>query len=210
MNHCEAWQCSLDSTPNTHRVVANGSAMPLNAFLASVERRAYRMALLSVREPADALDIVQDAMFSLVKHYRENSAAEWPLLFQRILQNRILEWHRQQTRTKRWFVRWFAPQEEDEEDPLAQVEDPQLGDPQILLARAADIEVVLKCVEALPIRQQQAFLLRAWEGLDVAATAEAMQCSEGSVKTHYFRALQVLRNTLTEAHAPAPLPQEAK
>lgn len=176
--------------------------MPLNAFLASTERRAYRMALFAAREPADALDIVQDAMFSLVKHYSDKPATEWPLLFQRILQNRILEWHRSQTRSRRWFVRWFASDDEDEVDPLTQIEDPQEGDPQTLLSRARDIEIVLRSVEALPIRQQQAFLLRAWEGLDIADTAAAMQCSEGSVKTHYFRAMQALRNTLTEAHTP--------
>lgn len=185
--------------------------MPLNAFLASVERRAYRMALLAAREHADALDIVQDAMFSLVKHYAEKPATEWPLLFQRILQNRILEWHRHQTRSKRWFSRWFSNSvDEDEEDPLALVEDPQEGDPQVLLARAGDINIVLKCVEALPVRQQQAFLLRAWEGLDVADTAAAMQCSEGSVKTHYFRAIQTLRQTFVQAHAPVADQREGK
>lgn len=173
--------------------------VPLNldAFLASVERRAYRMALLATREPADALDIVQDAMLKLVQKYRTRPNLEWPALFQRILQNRILDWHRRQTRTQRWLV-FLKPANEDDdaEDALAQVADEKEHNPANLLALANDMEILLQAVEALPIRQQQAFLLRAWEGLDTAATAAAMECSEGAVKTHYFRALQSIRAAL--------------
>lgn len=169
----------------------------MDAFLASVERRAYRMAHFATRGSDDALDIVQDAMLALVKNYSSQTAEEWPLLFQRILQNRIMEWHRSQTRMRRWFVRWFSAEEEDEEEPIALVEDSRECNPAELLARAKDIDIVLKVVEQLPMRQQQAFLLRAWEGLDVADTAIAMNCSEGSVKTHYFRAIQTLRAALS-------------
>jgi RNA polymerase sigma-70 factor (ECF subfamily) len=171
----------------------------LDVFLAQVERRAYRMALLATRRSADALDIVQDAMLQLVQHYRTRAHDEWPLLFQRILQNRILDWHRQQTRQRRWF--WQGGSSDldaatETEDPLAYIEDERSGNPAELLAVASDIERVLVALEQLPLRQQQAFLLRAWEGMDVAETASAMQCSTGSVKTHYFRALQTLRALL--------------
>ncbi len=178
----------------------NVVALTLDAFLASVERRAYRMALLATHQHADALDIVQDAMLKLVQRYRHATHAEWPLLFQRILQNRILDWHRRQTRTRRWFV-FAAPVNEDEEaeaDEFAHIADPREQDPPALLARASDMDTVLKVVEALPLRQQQAFLLRAWEGLDIASTAAAMACSEGAVKSHYFRATQALRAALQQ------------
>lgn len=174
-------------------------ALTLDSFLAASERRAYRMALLATKRSADALDIVQDAMLQLVQHYRQRTPQEWPLLFQRILQNRILDWHRQQTRQRRWFWKSETTYTEDEEeDSIAAIADPRENNPQELLQRASDVETVLRVVEQLPLRQQQAFLLRAWEGLDVAETATTMQCSEGSVKTHLFRALQTLRHALAD------------
>ncbi|MDB6061050.1 MAG: polymerase sigma factor [Verrucomicrobiaceae bacterium] len=185
-----------DGTP----MIATITPLTLDAFLASVEQRAYRMALLATRKSADALDIVQDAMLQLVQSYRTRPNNEWPLLFQRILQNRILDWHRQQTRQRRWFWQPQAALHEDdiEEDPIAQAQDPREGNPLELTQRAGEIEAVIAALEQLPLRQQQAFMLRAWEGMDVAETAAAMQCSEGSVKTHYFRALQTLRAALAQ------------
>lgn len=182
-------------------VAMTGNLVPLNldAFLASVERRAYRMALLATHEHAEALDIVQDAMLKLVQKYAQRQHSEWPALFQRILQNKITDWHRRQTRTRRWFAFSGPAQDDDEdEDMMAQIADSREQDPPELLALAGDIDIVTQAVERLPLRQQQAFLLRAWEGLDVAATAAAMECSEGSVKTHYFRALQALRAALQQ------------
>ena len=172
------------------------AAGSLDAFLAQVERRAYRMALLATKRSADALDVVQDAMLQLVQSYRERPHTEWPLLFQRILQNKIMDWHRAQTRQRKWFWQSTTAIDEDMEDPMALIVDARDINPASLLERAGDIEAVLAALEKLPLRQQQAFMLRAWEGLDVAQTAEVMACGEGSVKTHYFRAMQTLRAAL--------------
>lgn len=172
--------------------------LTLEEFLTSVERRAYRTALLSTRKPADALDIVQDAMTQLVQYYREHQSCEWPLLFQRILQHRIMDWHRQEARNKKWFWQSSAFVDEDAEDEINEVVDARAENPAEILARASDINCVIKVLEILPLRQRQAFILRAWEGFDVRETAATMGCSEGSVKTHYFRAVQVLREHLSK------------
>jgi RNA polymerase sigma-70 factor, ECF subfamily len=186
-----------DGVPTLSATALTGVAPSLDQFLAQIERRAYRTALLTTRVPADALDVVQDAMTQLVQHYRQRPANEWPLLFQRILQNRLMDWHRQQTRAKKWFWQRDPGMDEEEEgDLLDLVVDEREQNPSELLARTRDIAMVLKCLEELPLRQRQAFVLRAWDGFDVRETAEVMGCSEGSVKTHYFRALQSLREHL--------------
>ena len=55
----------------------------------------------------------------------------------------------------------------------------------------------MKSIEELPLKQQQCFLLRCWEGFSVKETAEVMGISEGSVKTHYHRAVQKIQLALT-------------
>lgn len=182
---------------------APGAAAPsLEAFLASVERRAYRSALLTTKKAADALDIVQDSMLQLVDHYADKDASAWPLLFQRILNNKLMDWHRHQQRQRRWFWQPSAALDEDGEEAELEWLDERAECPAQLLERARDIETVLAALEALPLRQRQAFVLRAWEGLDVQATAEVMDCSQGSVKTHYFRALASLRQALLQTGEP--------
>lgn len=187
-----------ESLTTSNSIVMETSPYSLEEFLRHVERRAYRSAILSTKKSADALDIVQDSMLQLVQYYSKKSAAEWPLLFQRILQHRIMDWHRQQSRNKKWFWQKAIDLDEDGEDELNRVVDEREQDPAELLARASDIQCVIDALEKLPLRQRQAFLLRAWEGFNVQETAESMGCSEGSVKTHYFRALQTIRESLIE------------
>jgi len=173
----------------------------LDAFLASVEQRAYRTALFTTKKSQDALDIVQDAMMQLVQYYRNKSIQEWPLLFHRILQNRIMDWHRAQQKQKRFF--WQSPvSDPDDENPVDEMLEMAAQDQQYnpveLMVRAQNVERMIKAVDVLPLRQRQAFLLRVWEGFDVEQTAQIMECTAGSVKTHYFRALQRLRELLGE------------
>ena len=175
------------------------SVTPLNldAFLADVERRAFRIARTATRHDADALDIVQEAMLKLVQTYRHRPGSEWPALFHRILQNCIMDWYRREHRQKGLFSRWLKRDDDElEEDPIENIPEEADSNPLTLISRAQDIDTVLNILETLPLRQQQTFLLRVWEGLDVAQTAEAMGCSEGSIKTHLFRAMQALRTAL--------------
>ncbi|MFI4970524.1 MAG: RNA polymerase sigma factor [Lysobacterales bacterium] len=171
----------------------------IERFLREIERRALRMAEFATSNREEALDLVQDAMFGFVRNYATRAHSEWAPLFWRVLDSRIHDWRRRQ-RVRGHWLGWFdRGTDKDEDDPIASVADQREPGP---LARLADdeasaaLEIALR---ALPLRQRQAFLLRLWEGLDVAATATSMRCSEGSVKTHLSRALANLRNQL-EAH----------
>ena len=174
-------------------------ARALNQFLASVELRAFKIAQAALRHEDDALDAVQDAMLQLARAYANRPAQEWKPLFYRILENRIRDMQRRRTVRGR-VLAWLPSRGEDDEeepDPISQAPSPEPQPPRRLELEEA-VGALEKAVEQLPPRQRQAFLLRSLEGMDVAQTAAAMGCSEGSVKTHYFRALQTLRAQLGE------------
>jgi len=171
----------------------------LEQFLRSAERRAYRVAEIATRNRADALDIVQDAMLKLVEKYSHKPAQEWNMLFQSILHSRIIDFHRRKSSRTRWLGWLVKEKDEDENDLLESLPDPSLNNPEKLMLLKLDTEIVIQTLQKLPLRQQQAFLLRVWEDMDGAQTAAVMGCTEGSVKTHLFRAMNALRSALAEA-----------
>lgn len=169
----------------------------LESFLASVEARAFRIAQVGIQDVEAALDIVQEAMIQLVKKYAHRPDKEWPPLFYRILQNRIRDWQRKKTvraKVMAWLPR-LGP-EDELRDPVQQAPDPQGIDPGREAMMDEAMEALAVALRDLPTRQREAFMLRNFEGLDVAGTAKAMACSEGSVKTHYSRAVHALRQRL--------------
>ena len=170
----------------------------LDEFLRTIERRALRMTELATASREEALDLVQDAMFGFVRHYAGKPAADWPPLFYRVLDNRINDWYRRRQVRSRWIGAFLRPPEEEDDDPVVQAPDTVDPGPLLRLAGSEAAHALDAALRALPHRQRQAFLLRLWEGLDVAATATAMRCSQGSVKTHLSRALAALRRSLKE------------
>ena len=174
----------------------------LNQFLAEVERRALRIAEIAVRDRDEALDLVQDAMIKLARNYSNRASEEWAPLFYRILQNGVRDWHRRQAVRNRVLV-WFGrkPSDDNDYDPVAAAPDTGGRAPDDELQNSEAMQSLETAVYDLPARQREAFMLRMFEGLDVAGTAVAMGCSEGRVKTHYSRAIHTLRERLEE-HRP--------
>jgi RNA polymerase sigma-70 factor, ECF subfamily len=191
--------------PNRHKMSASANAQALkeqqlrgrlDQFLRGLEKRAYQMALMSLRNPDDAMDAVQECMTAFVKNYALKDEADWPKLFYTVLDSKLNDGHRRNTTRRRFFGLLPQQSSEDDIDVLDVIADGTSFDPSELHAAGQTGAGIVAAVEKLPLRQRQAFLLRMWEGFDVAQTADVMRCSEGSVKTHLSRALHNLRGQL--------------
>jgi len=173
----------------------NSSHPELEAFLAGAERRALRMAEIVTRDRDEALDIVQDAMVQLARKYAQHPSQEWPPLFFRIVENKIRDWRRRQMVRNRIFF-WRAPAEQVDDEANSENQPDHQASGAELLQREQTMLKLETALRRLPDRQREVFDLRIWQGLSVEETAQAMGCSEGSVKTHLFRALANLREQL--------------
>lgn len=184
------------SAPNPlrgSRLLENPIAAPaqtLDSFFRSVQARAFRRAEIASGNRTDAMDIVQDAMLKLTEKYGNANPEDWPPLFYRIVQNSIRDWHRRQALRSGW--RWLSGDAQELELENAAGNDR----PEHNAKTDAAMATLEQALQGLPMRQQQVFLLRNWEELSVTDTATAMGCSEGSVKTHYSRAVHKLREQL--------------
>ena len=179
------------------------SSTELSQFLSMVERRAYKQALYAMHNEHTALDIVQDAIIKLAEKYGDKPVAEFPMLFQRILQNTIRDYHRRQKVRNAWTTLFssLAPKNESEEyDPLDSLKDDENrsapATPEESLQQQQIVGLIERAIGELSPRQREAFLLRYWEEMDTAETAAIMGCSEGSVKIHCSRATHALAEAL--------------
>jgi len=175
----------------------------LSDFLKSVEKRAFKRSVYHVRNEESAFDIVQDSMMKLAEHYGHKPAAELPMLFQRILSNCTLDWFRRQKTKNALFSNMsdFESADAEGDFDLLEVLSTQsnletTGGPEEAAQQAQTLLGIESAIQELPTRQREAFLMRYWEELDVAETAAAMSCSEGSVKTHCSRAVHALSKIL--------------
>lgn len=193
------WQLRyISATCNLGYAVATN--LEIEQFLADVERRAFKHALYALQDHHSALDVVQNAMLKLVERYAGKPAGELPMLFQRILQNTIHD-HFRRAKVRNYWVRVVSPlrnpDDESEvslEDLAAHAEGPP--SPEQETSSQQTLALIERALAELPARQREAFLLRYWEGMDVAETAAVMGCSEGSVKTHSFRAVNAMAQKL--------------
>lgn len=190
----ESWAqaCTGEMTHTTQIRLA------LNEFFLQVQGKALRQAQIATGDTDEAFDIVQHAMMKLTSRYSHKQDA-WPQLFQRILQNAIRDWFRRQKIRRLLFWQSLEAPEPLFTEPKHSINEPvdlAANTPEHKMISQQQLGAIEAALQELPARQQQVFLLRAWWGHNTEETAFAMQCSTGSVKTHYSRALHKLKNLL--------------
>ena len=173
----------------------------MEQFLKYIERRAFHMARLNTGDTEIALDLVQDAMYKLVQKYSAKTAGEWKPLFYQILSHKLTDYYRRKSVRDKVFV-WSKPHSDIDQQSSVDLSENAPGlhseTPHEMHMRNQRIAKLDQSVKQLPHRQRQAFMLRCWEGLSTIDTALAMGCSQGSVKTHYSRAMHSLREMLED------------
>ena len=193
-----------DTSTYSNTTVIESLGLPyetMEEFLKYIDRRAFHMARLNTGDTETSLDIVQDAMYKLVQKYSAKPKEEWKPLFYQILSRKLTDYYRRKAVRDKVFI-WSKPQVQDDQELLvdSSLNAPGLHSetPHEMHMRSQRITKLNQSVQQLPHRQRQAFMLRCWEGLSTNDTALAMGCSQGSVKTHYSRAMHSLREMLED------------
>jgi RNA polymerase sigma-70 factor (ECF subfamily) len=158
--------------------------------------------MFAVRNEETALDIVQDSMMKLAEKYGDRPAEEFPMLFQRIIQNTIRDYYRRSKVRSLWTTLLSSFSSDETKPATRWKHSKQNPSPSRQTRPTANCNrprfsiSIEEEIKSLPTRQREAFLMRYWEDMDVAETASAMGCSEGSVKTHCSRATHTLAAAL--------------
>ncbi len=176
--------------------------MEIERFLTAIRSKALAFATFRLGDEEAALDMVQETMMGFARTADDYEQAAWTNLFYKILTRRVTDWQRKQQWRRKLaqilpFSQFDGQGDHEGENYEARLIDGESDDPahdEMLTGElAATFESVL---ERMPARQQEAYLLRHWQGLSTRDTAAIMRCSEGSVKTHLSRAMRTLRDEL--------------
>lgn len=171
----------------------------IDAFEAAVRTHLPRMlttAARILRDPVEASDAVQDACLQahrkLGQFEGRSSIGTW---LQRITVNAALAGLRKRQRLREAGIDEFLP-EYDQYGVL--LGDPNWREvtPESLLARAETRQIVRDAIDQLPETYRIVLILRDIEGLGTAATAEALDCTDGTIKTRLHRARLALKKLL--------------
>jgi RNA polymerase sigma-70 factor (ECF subfamily) len=172
--------------------LAAGDREALEPLVERHQRRLYRLALGYLRNPEDALDVVQETFVKAYLHAgRRNEGPEVAAWLTRIAINQAIDRYRRE-RHRRRFMEPLA-----DETPLAA--SAMASSPERALGSREIGEQVAAAVQSLPERQRAVFLLRHREDMALDEISRTLGLNLGTVKSTLHRAIARLRVRLGEA-----------
>lgn len=149
-----------------------------SAFVRSSSGELQRMAWLLTGDWSTAQDLVQTSLAKTWQRWRSIRRHDMPEAYvHRVMMTTFLSWRR-----RAWVgelaLGWLPERTVD-------------GD---FADAVAQHEAVLAALRELPKRQRAVIVLRYFGDLSEQATADALRCSVGTVKSQAFRALAALRS----------------
>ncbi|HHT9120061.1 MAG TPA: RNA polymerase sigma factor, partial [Candidatus Hypogeohydataceae bacterium YC41] len=158
------------------------------AFEELVERykeKCFALAYRFLGNPEDARDISQEAFAQVYLHIKDfRSESTFKTWFFKIIINLCRrQWQKRSVQSLDLYI-------DKEIDPLAQ-DDVELEVEQKELKRAIE-----GAVRRLPTKQREVFIMKHMEGMKISEISEVLNCAEGTVKMHLFRAVRALQEKL--------------
>ncbi len=144
---------------------------------------AYNLARWLIRDETEAEDVVQEAFLRAFKYFpgfRGSNGRPWLLA---IVRNTCHTWMRRRRVLE-------VPTSFDEE--MHNIIEDQLN-PETLLLKEADVELVRQAVEELPVEFREVIVLREIEGLTYKQIAEVEEIPIGTVMSRLMRARKRLQ-----------------
>ena len=157
---------------------------------------AYNFARFLVRDAVAAEDIAQDAFlraFRSLETWRGEFAKAWLLA---IVRNCFLDW----TKTHRG-ERWMAEAAEEDADEAVRSDRADDSDPETLLLRQRDMELIRNTLERLPEPFREVLILRELEELSYKEISSLIGAPIGTVMSRLARARRMF-GALLSAHEP--------
>lgn len=154
----------------------------------------YNVALQYVQNVEDAEEITQDVfvkVYQSINTFKSNSSLKtW---IYRITINQSLDFIKQKTTKKRFFIFGKKSQNEFEISNISNFEHPG-----ILLEQKEDVAILFNVINTLPENQKTAFILTKIDGLSNPEVAEIMDITISAIESLVFRAKATLKDKLAK------------
>jgi RNA polymerase sigma-70 factor (ECF subfamily) len=179
------------------RRIAAGEQDAFELLMRRYNRPLYRTARAILKDDAEAEDALQEAYLlafrNLAKFRGESSLLTW---LTRIVVNGAIARSRKTARTAEIIEFGSEPDWDDESAEAAMDKDPA-EQPDQAAQRGEVRRLVEKKIDALPEAFRIVFMLRGVEELTVEETAASLGIPEATVRTRFFRARSMLRESLS-------------